>query len=345
MKKPIVSIIILNYNGKKWLEKCLPTIKKLKYEPLEVLVVNNGSSDDSGAYVRKNFPQFRLIEIKKNRGFAGGNNIGVKKAKGKYVLLLNNDTEVDPNFIGPLVERMENDPSIGCVQPELRSMVHKNLIDSIGSFFTFTGFLYHYGYFQQHKKKQYQNELSVYSVKGACCMLKRSDYLYLGGLDEDFVCYVEESDLCHRILLSGKKIVYVPNSFIHHFGGGDMSIMEKNETTAFRSVRNRFYSYIKNFSLLELIKILPVLFVLSEVLIVVTILRGKIRNAIAAQWGLIWCILYLPKILKKRKYVQEKIRRVSDSHFLPEITKNPPFSYYVHFVTNPEGKYLEKPIS
>lgn len=345
MKKPIVSIIILNYNGKKWLEKCLPTIKELKYKPLEVIVVNNGSSDDSGDYVRDNFPQFRLIEIKKNRGFAGGNNYGIARARGKYVLLLNNDTKVTKNFLTPLVDALEGDLSIGAAQPQMRSMKNPLLLDSVASFYTSSGFLYHYGYYQKHTKKQYQHRLPAYSIKGACFFIRRDLYMKLGGLDEDFVCYVEESDLCHRILLFGKKIVYIPESYIYHWGGGDMLIMEKNETTAFRTVRNRFYSYIKNLSLLELIKVLPIHFVASEVLIVITILRGKIRNAIAGQWGIVWCILHLPQILKKRKYVQEKIRKVSDSDFLDEIKKNPPLSYYLHFVTNPEGEYCDKPIS
>src|SRR5437868_4668092 len=106
-KKPLVSIIILNYNGKKWLEKCLPSWKKVTYPEVEVIVVNNGSSDDSAEFVKKKFPEVRLLDIQPNRGFAGGNNYGVKKAKGKYVLILNNDTTVMPDILDPLVDTME----------------------------------------------------------------------------------------------------------------------------------------------------------------------------------------------------------------------------------------------
>lgn len=344
MKKPLVSIVILNYNGKKWLEKCLPTIRKIQYKPLEVIIVNNGSTDDSGEFVKKKFPRFRLLEIMPNRGFAGANNIGVKAAWGKYVLLLNNDTKVTRNFLSPLVNALEEDPSIGAAQPQMRSMRNPSLLDSVASFYTSTGFLYHYGYYQKCDKKQYQHKLVTYSIKGACFFTRRDLYMKLGGLDEDFVCYVEESDLCHRIMLYGKKIIYIPDSFIYHWGGGDMSVMEKNETTAFRTVRNRFYSYIKNLSLIEIIKVLPIHFIFSEALIVFALLRGKIRNGVAAQWGIIWCVIHLPEILNKRKYVQRKIRKVDDSSFLPQVTKNPQFSYYIHFITNPEGKYSEKPI-
>lgn len=344
MINPIVSIVILNWNGKKWLEKCLLSVKKITYKSLEVIVVNNGSTDDSAQFLKKNYPNFRVIEIKKNAGFSGGNNIGVKSAKGKYVLLLNNDTEVSPTFLESLVARMEEDKTIGAVQPELRSMVHKELIDSIGSFFTFTGFLYHYGYFQEHKQNKYKKELFVYSVKGACFLMQRKDYLELGGLDENFVCYVEESDLCHRILLSGKKIISMPKSYIYHFGGGDMSIMTKSELTIYRSFRNRMLSYLKNLSLSYLFLILPVHVILCEVLIILSILRGKFKQAAASQLGLLGWIPMIPSIMVKRKYIQSKIRKISDPEIFKSVEHNPSISYYFHFFFNPEGKFNEKEI-
>ncbi len=344
MKNPLVSIIILNYNGKRWLKKCLPTIKKMKYSPIEVIVVNNGSTDDSAKFLAKNYSSLRVIEIKKNRGYAGGNNLGVKNAKGKYMVILNNDTEVDPNFLGPLVKKMENDKTVGAVQPELRSMTRKNLIDSIGSFFTFTGFLYHYGYFQPHKLKKYNKELSVYSVKGACFMMRRSDFLKLGGFDESFVCYSEESDLCHRILLYGKKIISVPQSFIYHFGGGDMSITTKSEVTIYRSFRNRIISYLKNLGAKKLIFVLPVHFFLCELLIVMSLLRGKFKQAIAAQLGVVGWIPNISSILEQREYIQTRIRKVSDNSFFASVEHNPSFTYYSHFFFNPEGKFNEREI-
>lgn len=345
MNKPLVSIIILNYNGKKWLEGLLPTVRKIKYKPLEVIVVNNGSSDDSAKLLMEKFPEVRVLEIKKNIGFAGGNNRGVKFAKGKYILVLNNDTKTTPNLLNPLVDIMEKNPDIGVVQPKMLSMRDHKFLDCVASFYTSTGFLYHYGYMQEAKKKKYNKVLSCYSIKGACMFLRREDYLNLGGFDEDFVCYVEETDLCHRFLLSGKKIIYCPDSFIYHWGGGDMSIMEKSETTAFRSFRNRFYSYFKNLSPWELIKILPINLVLSEIYIVKTLFSNKYKNAVAAQLGTLWWVFHLPEILRKRKFVQTKIRKVKDSDFLSQVKRDPALSYYIHFFTNPEGKYNEKAIN
>ena len=228
-----VTVLIPNYNGKKWLEGLLPTLKKVSYKNLEVLIVNNGSTDDSAEFLKEKYPNIKVLEIKKNRGYAGANNLGVKRATGKYILFLNNDTNVTPNFLEPLVEKIENDKTIGAVQPQIRNMVDKNAIDSIGSFFTLTGFLYHYGYFQNATEKKYNKELSIYSVKGACYLMKKKDYLDLGGIDESFVTYVEESDLCHRILLSGKKIIYTPKSVVYHYGGGDINFFTQNQLVIF----------------------------------------------------------------------------------------------------------------
>lgn len=343
-KNPKVTILIPNYNGKKWLKQLLPTIKKISYPSIEILVVNNGSIDDSAEFLKKNYSQIRVIEIKKNRGYAGANNIGVKKASGKYILFLNNDTQVTPNFLEPLVGKIENDETIGAAQPQIRNMVNKNLIDSIGSFFTFTGFLYHYGYFQNHEEKKYNKELSVYSVKGACFLMRKKDYIDLGGIDESFITYVEESDLCHRILLSGKKIIYVPQSVVYHFGGGDMSIMTKSEIVIFRSFKNRFVSYIKNLSLKKLILVLPIHFLFCELLIIMSIFRGKFKQAIASQVGVVGWIPNLFSILKQRKYIQARIRKVSDDSLFALVEKNPNFNYYIHFFFNPEGKFDEKEV-
>lgn len=341
---PKVTILIPNYNGKKWLAQLLPTVEKSTYPNFEILVVNNGSTDDSAEFLKKNYPEVRVLEIKKNRGYAGANNLGVKGARGKYVLFLNNDATVTSSFLESLVKKMESDKSIGAVQPQIRNMVKKNVIDSIGSFFTFTGFLYHYGYFQPHQQKKYQKELSVYSVKGACFLMRKKDYIDLGGIDESFVTYVEESDLCHRILLSGKKIIYVPKSVVYHFGGGDMSIMTKNEVVIFRSFRNRFVSYIKNLEVKKLLVVLPIHFILCEILIIMSIFRGKFKQAFASQVGVLGWIPSLPSILKKREYIQSHIRKINDDSLFDSVERNPSFNYYSHFFFNPEGKFSEKEI-
>jgi GT2 family glycosyltransferase len=340
MKNPLVSIIILNWNGKRWLEKCLPTLQKIKYKPLEIIVVNNGSTDDSADFLKKKFSDVKVIEIKKNVGYAGANNIGVKKAKGKYVLLMNNDTTATSTFVESLVSVMENDETIGIVQPQIRSMINPKLLDSVGSFFTFTGFLYHYGYMKPHKQKKYDHKLFAYSIKGACFLMKRDDYIKLGGFDEDFVCYVEETDLCHRVWLSGKKVLYLPSSIIYHWGGGDMQVMTRSELTVFRSFRNRYLSYLKNFSIPTLILLLPVHIVYCELFVVGAFFSGQFKKAIAAQLGVLAPFITLDATLKKRKKIQLSIRKVTDWDILKYVYRNPRISYY-YYLFSDIGRYKD----
>ncbi len=330
MSKPLVSIVILNWNGKKRLEACLKSLKKIKYPSIEIVLVNNGSTDKSKEFVEKNYPQIKLINLIDNIGYAGGKNLGVKHASGKYILALDNDTVVTPDFVDVLVKDLEKDKSIGIVQPQIRSMSNEKLLDSVVSFFTFTGFLYHFGYMKSHENKIYQTKMFGYSIKGACFMISKADYLKLGGLDELFLSYVEETDLCHRMWMYGKKVLYDPESVIYHFGGGDTLTMTTSNDSLFRAFRNRYYSYIKNFSTLYLIKILPVHFIMCEMFVVFSLLKRNFKQAYYVQKGTLCWVLKLPALLKKRKLIQKKIRKKTDSQIVPVFTKNPRFSYYFY---------------
>jgi len=325
---PLVSFIILNWNGKKRLEKCLSSIQKLQYPNKEIIIVNNGSTDDSASFVKKYYPEITVIELRRNVGYAKGKNIGVSKAKGKYILALDNDTAVTSNFLLPLVEDLEKDSSIGIVQPQIRSMIKSNLLDSVCAFLTFTGFLYYIGHMKSYKKAIYSQPIFGYSIKGACFLMRKKDYLSLGGLDETFISYVEETDLCHRVWLNGKKVLYDPKSVIYHWGGGDTQIMEANEASIFRSFKNRIVSYLKNLSVIELVKILPVHIIFSELIIMAFLLRFQFKKAVAVQYGVIYPFLHLESIFEKRAYIQKKIRKVNDRDINRFIMRNPRPAYY-----------------
>jgi GT2 family glycosyltransferase len=331
-KSPIVSIVILNWNGRKRLEKCLHSIDKVTFSSKEIVVVNNGSTDDSKEFLKKKYPQIRVVELKKNVGYAMGKNIGVTHAKGKYILALDNDTSVTPHFLEPLVAVVEKDKSIGIVQPQIRSMIDKNLLDSVGAFMTSTGILYHYGYMKPYTMKVYKNPMYAYSIKGACFIIAKKDYIKLGGLDKMFLSYVEETDLCHRMWLYGKKVLYEPKSVIYHWGGGDTKIMTTSEDNLFRSFRNRYYSYIKNFSAFSLVKLLPVHFLFCEIFVFSSLVSGNFKKAFAVQWGTVCWIGDLTVLLEKRKYIQEKLRKANDKEIDHYIRKNPRFIYYWYLV-------------
>lgn len=332
MKNPLVSLVIVNWNGKKYLHDCLKSLQKISYKEIEIIVVDQNSTDGSQEMMRKYFPKVLLIQNKENTGFVGGNNTGVAKAKGKYAMLLNNDTEVDKHFIEPLVEAMENDTTIGCVQPKAMNIRHRGKLDGGGSLFTYTGFLYHKGYLEDAKKAEFNKEYFVYSVKGAYMFFRRDVYLKLGGLDKDFFIYFEESDLCGRMWVAGFTVKYIPSSLVYHWGGGDTKgdWDKRFALVQYRSFKNRICSYIKNLSIPYLLFILPMHLVLVEGLSFYYFVSGGLSVFISLQKAIFWNISNIEKTLKKRKIIQQKFRKVTDREIFRVVAQPVSFTYYFH---------------
>lgn len=161
-KTPLISIIIVNWNGRKYLAKCLPSLKKQTYKNLEVFFVDNASKDSSVSYVKRHYPRFRFLLNKKNLGYAEGHEKAFKMSKGKYVLLLSMDTILAKDGIENLVNRAETDEKIGVVQPKLLMYPQKKLIDSIGMFFLISGLLYHFGREKLHTRKKYNVPMEIF---------------------------------------------------------------------------------------------------------------------------------------------------------------------------------------
>lgn len=337
MKK--VSIIIVNWNGLGHLEKCLPSLFKIDYPNYDVIVVDNASKDESVPYMEKNFPKIKIVQNKTNEGFAGGNNAGLSMVTGDYVLLLNNDTVVTKNFIDELVKTIESDPSIACVQSKILSMDYPDRLDSVGAYLTNTGFLYHFGYFQKNKKS-YDSTKTLYTAKGACMMVRKKIVDQIGLFDQDFFAYFEETDFCHRIWLHGGKIEYCPKSIIYHKVGGTSNSMN-NAFIQFHSFKNRINSYLKNLGTIELFKILPLHLVLCEIAALVFIPKGRPDLFIAINKAICWNFVNLSKTLNKRRKVQHKLRKVSDSEFMPIIKRNLGLRYYYYLFAKSLVGYKE----
>lgn len=338
MKK--VSIIIVNWNGINHLKKCLPSLAKINYPNHEVIIVDNGSKDDSVSYISQNFPQYKIVKSKTNSGFAGGNNKGLPYAKGEYILLLNNDTIVTKTFLSELVKEIEKDENVGVVQGKLISMDFRDRLDSVGAFLTNTGFLYHYGYLQKNHKK-YDRSIYLYTAKGACMMARSAVIKTVGLFDEEYFAYFEESDFCHRVWLAGYTIRYAPQSVIYHKIGGTTNAM-RNSFIQFHSFKNRINTYIKNLGILELIQILPIHILLCEVAAFGFLFLRKPGHFIAVNKAIIWNITNLSNTLIKRRYVQTKIRKKSDKEIMKFIKKSGSFKYYYYLFAKSLVGYKEE---
>src|SRR5258708_5977032 len=195
MVKDLVSIVVVNYNGEKWLKKCLEGIKKQSYKKIELIFIDNGSKDRSIKLVKKCYPKAKIVINKKNLGYAGPNNEGFRLSKGEFVLFLNNDTELTKNFLLLLLKSLKQSEHVGGVQSKILFLKDKKKIDSLGAFLTNNGFLYHYGTGKRNGLK-YGKAINVYSLKGACMMFKKRvlNQVSVKGkiFDDDYFAYFEE---------------------------------------------------------------------------------------------------------------------------------------------------------
>ena len=208
-----VAVVILNYNGKKFLEEFLPNvIANCDPTLAEVVVADNASSDGSVAFMKERFPDIRLIENGNNGGFATGYNLALKQIEAQYYVLLNSDIEVTPHWIEPVVEMMDADPSIAACQPKILSYYHKEQFEYAGAS---GGFIDKYGYpfcrgrvFQhlENDEHQYDEPKEVFWATGACMFVRADLYHLVGGLDDSFFAHMEEIDLCWRLKNAGYKV-------------------------------------------------------------------------------------------------------------------------------------------
>lgn len=337
MKK--VSIVIVNWNRIDYLKNCLKSLSKLTYRNVEIIVVDNASIDGSIEFVKKSYPKIKIVKNKTNLGFAGGNNAALPKITGEYVLFLNNDTKVDKKFLEPLVEAFEKDNKLGVAQSKILTMDNPKKLDAVGGYFTNTGFLYHYGYYQTDSKR-YSKPLYMYSIKGASMMTRMNIIRKIGLFDHDFFAYFEETDFCHRVWLAGYTVQYIPDSIIYHKIGGTSNSMN-NAFIQFHSFKNRINTYLKNLGLMELLLLLPIHLMLCELAGVGFIAKNKPGHFIAINKAIVWNIKTLSKTLKKRKRIQKKIRVISDKELFKKVKRNPPIRYYYYLFAKSLVGYKE----
>ena len=318
-KYPLVSIIIVNWNGEALLEDCLTSLTRMSYKNWELIVVDNASKDKSVDVINRFKPKgirLELIVNKENLGFVGGNNQGVKVAHGKYVLLLNNDTTVKKDLLNVLVARIENDAKIAVVQPKILMMDDPRYLDNAGSFITKIGFLRHWG-FQSLDSKEFDKETEIFAAKGACMLIRKDLISRIGLFDPDFFMYFEESDFCFRVWLAGYKILYYPKTAIYHKVGFSIKRSDVWQLN-YHYYKNRITSLIKNLDNLNFILVVPLHIVLSLGISFIFLLRGGTKNSLLIVRAIWWNVIHLPETLHKRQEVQ-KLRKVSDEYIFKTV--------------------------
>lgn len=256
-----VAVVILNWNGRKHLEQFLPSVTAAIYSNYEVIVADNGSTDDSLSFLQLHYPGIRTILFKENYGFAKGYNEALKQVKADYYVLLNSDVEVQPGWLEPLVELLEKDRSIAACQPKILSWHNKKLFEYAGAA---GGWLDEYGYpfakgrvfdICEEDKGQYDQSEPIFWASGAALFIRPAVYHAVKGFDEYFFAHQEEIDLCWRIQLAGHKIYSCPASVVYHVGGG--TLPKGNSLKTYLNFRNNRIMLSKNLPLSKKIWVMP----------------------------------------------------------------------------------------
>ena len=239
-----VAVVILNWNGVKFLEKFLPSVLSCNSSYAEIIIADNASTDSSIDFLKRNYPALRIIQNKVNGGFAKGYNDALKSVEAEYYILLNSDVEVTPKWIDAVIEMMDKDHSIAACQP------NKKLFEYAGAA---GGFIDKYGYpfcrgrildTLEEDKGQYDDIREIFWATGACLFVRSECYHKVSGLDEDFFAHMEEIDLCWRLKNLGYKIMYSPESVIYHVGGGTLNKTSSKKT--YLNFRNNLILLCKN---------------------------------------------------------------------------------------------------
>ena len=279
------AVVILNWNGKAFLEKFLPNVIRHSSTDAEIIVADNASGDDSVSFIRSNFPSVRIIINEKNEGFTGGYNIALKQVEADYFVLLNSDVEVSKDWLKPLIALMEKDKSIAACQPKIIAYNDRSEFEYAGAG---GGFIDKLGYpfcrgrifnTLEKDKGQYNDTIDVFWATGACMFVRASVYRELGGLDENFFAHMEEIDLCWRLWNAGRKVAVVPQSQVWHVGGGSLPRSSARKT--YLNFRNNLLLIYKNYPTQKISGVLRRRFFLDGIAFGLFVLQGHFGDAAA----------------------------------------------------------------
>ncbi len=303
MSTPLASIVIPNWNGERFLPTCLKSLERQIYPDFEVILVDNGSSDGSVPLVKRDFPWVKVVELSRNQGFAAACNIGARHASGDILVLLNNDTEAEPEWLAELVKALQEHPEAGTAASKILLFDRRNVIHSTGDLMGRDGIPRNRGVWEEDRK-QYDQWLQVFGGCGAAVAYRREMWEELGGFDEELFMYLEDVDLAWRAQLRGWKAVFAPRSRVYHH----LSATGGGPTASFYTGRNTILVIVKDMPG-KLIRRYWRFIVGAQVRIAVDAMRASRGEAARARLrGQIAALVALPHWIEKRRAVQKTLR-------------------------------------
>lgn len=339
MKK--CSVVILNWNGKQWLSKFLPIlIERTTLPDCEIVVADNGSTDDSVDYLQHEFPTVRLICFDKNYGFAEGYNRAIDCIESEYVVLLNSDVEVAPHWLEPLIEFADSHSNVAAVQPKILSWhrheerKHNPALPDIfehagaaGGYIDALGYPFCRGRIMSYVAEdhaQYDTPAKVLWTSGACMLCRTAIYKKEGGLDAEFFAHMEEIDLCWRLNCRGYELWCEPRSVVWHVGGGALNYEHPQKT--FLNFRNSLLTLYKNLPTSRLWWVMLCRFLLDYVAVLNFLLHGKTGNA----WAVARARMAYHKIAPGYSHIRTtNLKKVKVAYPQGIISRSIVFDYYL----------------
>jgi GT2 family glycosyltransferase len=328
---PKVAIVILNWNGTKLLQQFLPSVIEFsKMDSADIIVADNGSTDDSISMLRNDFPEVKVLDLKQNFGFARGYNEALKQIDADYFVILNSDVEVTSGWLEAPIHLMEADHSIAAVQPKILSYHQKTHFEYAGAA---GGFVDRFGYpfcrgriFNEVEPDlgQYNDSTDIFWATGACMFVRSKYFREAGGLDADFWAHMEEIDLCWRLKNRGYRIVYTAESSVYHVGGGTLSY--ENPQKLFLNFRNNLWLLYKNLPANQLLSILFLRMSLDGVAAFKLLAELNFRGFWSVFKAHMSFYLSLPSLQRKRKMAGQ-LGRIQ--HPSGKISKSIVFQFYL----------------
>lgn len=325
MKKEI-AVIILNWNGENLLRKFIPSVfQNTNSKIADIIVADNGSSDNSIQYLEQNFPEIKIIAFPENYGFAEGYNKAIEKTDYKYTILLNSDVHVTRGWLEPMYEYCENNPDTAACQPKILSYHDKSKFEyagAAGGFLDKTGYPFCRGRIFskiEPDNGQYDSIVDIFWASGAALFVRTKIYNKAGGLDKYFFAHMEEIDLCWRMQLLGYKIKVIPQSKVYHLGGG--SLPASNPKKTYLNFRNNLLLLYKNLPPKDGQKKLFIRRLYDTLAFFMFCLKLDLKNAIA--------ILKAHNDFRKMKKLYDNHPETNLLKKLPETKRNIIFDYFI----------------
>lgn len=304
------AVVILNWNGKRFLEQFLPFVISRSHNQAAIIVADNASTDGSVEMLKNNFPEVEIIINPTNAGYAGGYNQALKRVDAEYYILLNSDIEVGENWIEPVIAMMDADPSIAACQPKIRSYQDPESFEYAGAA---GGFIDTFGYpfcrgrlFQTIEKDngQFDDPCEIFWATGACLFVRAEIFHAAGGFDADFFAHMEEIDLCWRIKNMKYKVMYCPDSIVYHIGGGTLPKNSPKKT--YLNMRNNLYLLFKNLPANKLFPVLFTRFILDGIASFKFLIDGGLKDFMAVVKAHFSFYANFNKMRRKRKNIQSQ---------------------------------------